>query len=90
MSWRSTFKTLLIPIVSILLVFIIWDLIIRAFAVDAFVAPSPLDALQSVRDSWSQIWPLTLATIRETVYGFVIGAVLGFLLAVLMAQAKTV
>ena len=82
MSWRTTLKTILIPIVSILLVFIIWDLIIRAFAVDAFVAPSPLDALAAVRDSWSQIWPLTLATIRETVYGFVIGAVLGFVLAV--------
>jgi ABC-type nitrate/sulfonate/bicarbonate transport system permease component len=90
MSWRTTLKTILIPIVSILLVFVIWDLIIRAFAVDAFVAPSPLDALAAVRDSWSQIWPLTLATIRETVYGFVIGAVLGFVLAVVMAQAKAV
>ncbi|MGI9116986.1 MAG: ABC transporter permease [Gaiellales bacterium] len=90
MSWGATAKVIVVPIASILLVFVLWDLIIRGFAVDPFVAPSPLDALAAVRDGWSEIWPLTFATVRETVYGFAIGAALGFVLAVLMAQARVV
>ena len=90
MSWRSTLKAVGVPILSILLLFAVWDLVIRAFAVDPFVAPSPAEALASVRDSWDVLQPLVLDTIRETVYGFAIGAVLGFALAVLMAQTRIV
>ena len=82
-------RGVLTPIVSIALVFLFWDLIIRGFNVDTFVAPSPGETLAALRDNWSTLWPLALETIRETVYGFVVGAVLGFVLAVVMAQTKT-
>jgi len=81
-------RGVLTPIISIALVFIIWDLIIRGFNVQTFVAPSPSETLSALRDNWSTLGPLALDTIRETVYGFVVGAVLGFVLAVAMAQTR--
>ena len=87
MTLRSAARTILIPVVSIALAFAIWDILIRVFQVDPFVAPSPGEALGALRDNWSTLWPLALETIRETVYGFIVGAVLGFSLAVVMAQA---
>jgi ABC-type nitrate/sulfonate/bicarbonate transport system permease component len=76
------------PIISIALVFLLWDLIIRGFAVETFVAPSPGETLDALRENWSTLWPLALETIRETVYGFLVGAALGFALAVVMAQLR--
>ncbi len=88
MSLRRLARGIAVPIVSVGLIFVIWGLIIRAFNVETFVAPSPIEALGAVRDNWSVLWPLALETVRETVYGFVIGAVLGFLLAVVMSQTR--
>jgi len=88
MTLRSAARTILIPVVSIALAFAIWDILIRVFQVDPFVAPSPGEALGALRDNWSTLWPLALETIRETVYGFIVGAVLGFSLAVVMAQTR--
>ncbi len=90
MNWRTSARVVLIPVVSILLVFLVWDLIIRIFNVEPFVAPSPGEALGALRDNWSTLWPLAIETIRETTYGFVLGAVLGFVLAVAMAQTRIV
>jgi ABC-type nitrate/sulfonate/bicarbonate transport system permease component len=51
--------------VSVGLIFVIWGLIIRAFNVETFVAPSPIEALGAVRDNWSVLWPLALETVFE-------------------------
>ncbi len=90
MNWRTPARIFLIPVVLILLVFLVWDLIIRIFNVEPFVAPSPGEALGALRDNWSILWPLAIETIRETVYGFVLRAVLGFVLAVAMVQTRIV
>jgi ABC-type nitrate/sulfonate/bicarbonate transport system permease component len=78
----------LAPIASLVLVVGVWALIIRVFDIPTFVAPSPLEALGALREDWPTLQPLALETIRETAYGFAIGAVLGFLLAVAMAQTR--
>ena len=52
MNWRTPARVVLIPVVSILLVFLVWDLIIRIFNVEPFVAPSPGEALGALRDNW--------------------------------------
>jgi ABC-type nitrate/sulfonate/bicarbonate transport system permease component len=75
---------------SLLLAFGLWAAWIALFNVDSFVAPSPTAALGAVRDHWSDIWPLALDTLKETVYGFAAGAVIGFVLAVAMAQSRIV
>lgn len=87
---RGALRTVLIPVASVALVVAVWALIIRAFDVAPFVAPSPLEALEAVRADWDVLAPLALRTLEETAYGFVAGAALGFLLAILMAQSRVV
>ena len=88
MRGASAVRTILVPIVSLVLLVAIWALIIRAFDVQTFVAPSPLETFEAIRENWPKLWPLALETVKETAYGFVIGAVLGFALAVTMAQTR--
>ena len=88
MRGMTVVRGILTPVLSIGLLFLFWDLVIRAFAVDSFVAPSPAETLAALRDSWPTLWPLALDTIRETLYGFAVGAVLGVVLAVVMAQTR--
>jgi ABC-type nitrate/sulfonate/bicarbonate transport system permease component len=44
-------RGVLTPIISIALVFLLWDLIIRGFAVETFVAPSPGETLDALREN---------------------------------------
>lgn len=79
-----------VPIVSLILVFVVWAAIVRIFNVPRFVIPSPQAALGAIRDNWGTLGNLTLVTVKETVYGFLIGALVGFVLAVAMGQISFV
>jgi ABC-type nitrate/sulfonate/bicarbonate transport system permease component len=87
---RSRTQTVLrnvgIPVLSIVLVLLLWQAIVIIFHVAPYIAPRPMAAIQSVTDNWGLLWPLVLGTIRETIYGFVCGAVLGLGLGVIMAK----
>jgi ABC-type nitrate/sulfonate/bicarbonate transport system permease component len=87
---RSRTNTVLrnvgIPVLSIVLLLLLWQAIVIIFHVAPYIAPRPLAAIQSVTDNWGLLWPLVLGTIRETIYGFVCGAVLGLGLGVIMAK----
>ncbi len=88
MNGRTIIRGVATPILSILLVLVVWALIIRVFNIQTYVAPSPDEAITALRDNWSILWPLAIDTIRETIYGFAIGAGLGVALAVVMAQTR--
>ena len=75
-----------IPVLSIVLLLLLWQAIVIIFHVAPYIAPRPMAAIQSVTDNWGLLWPLVLGTIRETIYGFVCGAVLGLGLGVIMAK----
>jgi len=77
-----------IPILSLGLLLVIWQAIVVGFHVDSYIAPRPLAAIAAITGNWSTLWPLLLGTIRETVYGFVGGAVLGIALGVVMAKVS--
>ncbi len=87
---RSRTNTVLrnvgIPVLSIVLLLLLWQAIVIIFHVAPYIAPRPLAAIRSVTDNWGLLWPLVLGTIRETIYGFVCGAVLGLGLGVIMAK----
>ena len=75
-----------IPVLSIVLLLLLWQAIVIIFHVAPYIAPRPMAAIQSVTDNWGLLWPLVLGTIRETIYGFVCGALLGLGLGVIMAK----
>lgn len=85
---RSAWLNITVPLLSIVLLLVVWQGIVVVFHVAPYVAPRPLAAIQSVTGNWSTIWPLALGTIRETIYGCVLGVLLGFALGVVMAKIR--
>jgi NitT/TauT family transport system permease protein len=77
---------ILIPIAAVAGVFVLWDLAIRVFDVQAYLVPSPGDAVRAIRADWGVLSERTWTTLKETVIGFVVGAGIGFTLAVLMSR----
>ena len=84
---REKRRVILGPIVSVLVLFVVWHLIVVLGHVAPYIAPRPLDALASIRDNWHHLWPLVLATFRETLFGFFAGAFLGITLGVWLAKS---
>lgn len=83
---RAIVRNVTIPLLSIALLLLIWEGIVVVFHVASYVAPRPLAAIEAVTDNWSGLWPLILGTIRETIYGFVVGALIGLAFGVIMAK----
>jgi ABC-type nitrate/sulfonate/bicarbonate transport system permease component len=70
---------------AIALIFGAWNLVIVVFSLKSFVLPTPQSSVAAIIDNWHALAPLTLQTVEETAYGFALGAVVGFVLAVAMA-----
>ncbi len=83
---RKVARNVGVPVLSIVLLFALWQGIVVVFHVAPYIAPRPRQAVLAVTQNWSTLWPLVLGTIRETVYGFIAGAVLGVGLGVIMAK----
>lgn len=83
---RRVWFNVTIPLLSLVLLLVAWEGIDVAFHVQSYIAPRPLAAIESVTGNWSTLWPLILGTLRETVYGYALGAALGFVLGVVMAK----
>lgn len=79
-----------IPILSIVMLLVIWQLIVVGFHIAPYIAPRPRQAILAVTENWSALWPLVLGTLRETVYGFLAGATLGLGLGVVMGKVPLV
>jgi ABC-type nitrate/sulfonate/bicarbonate transport system permease component len=89
MSRRGATR-LILPIVSILLLLGLWQVVVVAFHVQAYIAPRPLDAIRAVTGNWSLLAPLVLQIVKETIYGFVGGALVGVFFGVVMAKIPLV
>lgn len=77
-------------IASVCLVIAGWWALVELFNVSTFVVPSPWEAATAVRENAADIIPLAGDTLGETAAGFAAGAIVGFLFAVLFAQAPLV
>jgi ABC-type nitrate/sulfonate/bicarbonate transport system permease component len=83
---RKVARNVGIPLLSLFLLLAIWQAIVVVFHVAPYITPRPMAAIRSVTGNWSTLWPLVLGTLRETVYGFAVGALLGLFLGAIMAK----
>ena len=69
---------------------VLWDLSIRLFHIPAYQIPAPLDVVKVLWESWpellEQAWPTTYATLC----GFLLSALFGIPIAMLIAGSKTI
>lgn len=85
--WKL-FRNLVVPVISFSTLIGLWELIILWGHVQGYIAPTPLAAWDAISSNWSTLWPLTSWTIKETVWGFGVGAVIGILFGVLMSKLR--
>jgi NitT/TauT family transport system permease protein len=78
------------PFLFLIFIVIAWDLSIRIFKIPAYQIPAPGDVVAVLWNDWpellSQAWPTTYATL----WGFLLSALFGIPIAMLIAGSKTV
>lgn len=79
-----------IPLVSLAVVLVVWDLAVRIFDVAPYVLPSPQRTFSALRDDWPTLSAGALITSKEFIAGFLIGAVAGFAFALAMSWSRVV
>lgn len=62
------------------------EVLLRVFEVPAYIFPTPSGILGALVHSWDILWPDLLVTLQELLTGYVIGAVIGMVLAGLVTQ----
>jgi ABC-type nitrate/sulfonate/bicarbonate transport system permease component len=87
---RKSAIRLALAAIAVGLIFGVWNLVIFAFHLKAYALPTPQDSVSTIYHRWSIFQPLAVQTVKETAYGFLIGAAIGFLLGVFMSASKTV
>jgi NitT/TauT family transport system permease protein len=85
---RETALSIVLPLATLVLFVIGWDLAITAFHIPPEIIPRPADALQVLWDGLRSGLFLThtVVTLEEVLYGFALGAVLGFACGVAVAE----
>src|ERR1700737_4437783 len=78
------------PFLFLIFIVIAWDLAIRLFRIPPYQIPAPADVVVVLWQDWPelmrQVWPTTYATIC----GFLLSAMFGIPVAMLIAGSKTV
>ncbi|MFE2428544.1 ABC transporter permease [Streptomyces sp. NPDC059373] len=85
--WRSlAVKTVLPPVGAFAVGIGLWQLVIVVFNVPGYMLPSPATMANTITDEFGTLGEPTWVTLRESVMGFVIAAVVGVLSALVMAR----
>jgi NitT/TauT family transport system permease protein len=63
-----------------------WEGLTRGLGVEEFLLPPLSDILSTLHDQWSLIWSAGLFTFKEALGGFLIGAALAILVALVLAR----
>ena len=76
-----------VPLGAIAGMFLIWDLSVRLLDIRPTTIPAPLEVVRAMREDWGVLSERLRTTLTETVLGFLVGAVVGFVLAVAMSRS---
>ncbi len=86
---RDRVTTLVYPLIAFAAIMSIWEGIVRAAHVSRYVLPPPSHIARKL-GIFGQLWPDLWATIERVIYGFLLAAGIGFVLAVLMVTFRPV
>jgi ABC-type nitrate/sulfonate/bicarbonate transport system permease component len=89
-AWHGFARQAGLWVVAIALIFVAWKVLLVVTGLPPYVIPPPGAALGVIVDNLDMMKQLSGQTISETFYGYIAGAVIGFLLAVIMAQIPIV
>ncbi|CPR17996.1 ABC transporter permease [Brenneria goodwinii] len=77
-----------IPIFTLIILLIIWEVGVRIFNVPEFILPAPSKIIASCAEVPASVAMHTLATFRTIMLGFIVSIVLSFPIALLIASSR--
>lgn len=80
--------TILGPIIALVIFLSLWQIIPILFDIKPFILPKPTDVLQAAIDDWHLLWPAIQITVTESIIGFIISAIVGIGISILLASSR--
>ena len=87
MSARHFMRNVVPPIVPMIIVTLVAELAVRLAWVPSFLIPAPSSVILSLFYDWPDLWRAALDTMIAAVVGFVLSAVMGILIAVVLSSS---
>jgi NitT/TauT family transport system permease protein len=78
------------PLIFLALLIALWDIAIRIFHIPPYQVPAPIDVVITLWQEWPKLMSEAVPTTVATVYGFLLSAVFGIPIAMLIAGSRTV
>ncbi|MDB5615979.1 ABC transporter permease [Tardiphaga sp.] len=78
------------PFFLLIMIIVAWDLAIRLFHIPAYQIPAPGDVVKVLWTDWPELLSQTWPTTQATIVGFLLSALFGIPVAMLIAGSKTV
>ena len=72
----------------IIVLLLLWSIMIYIFQLPSFILPSPLSVVKTLYSAYPLILYQSMTTIFEAVAGFIAGAIIGILFAIMVSQFK--
>lgn len=76
------------PWIYTVVLFAVWELAVRMFALPQFILPAPSRILEAIIQYWPAIWKNSLQTLYTTTLGFILAVVAGLGLGILVGWSR--
>lgn len=84
----ETAKSILLPVLGVVLIVVIWWLAVIGFKIEKFLLPSPADVYEAFAANPQYLLEQTWVTLVETVQGFALAIVIGIPIAMAIASSR--
>ena len=77
-------KNSLYPVVTFLIILIIWQFVVEGFNIPQYILPSPIDILGVFFTDYENLYLHTVFTINEALLGFILSIIIALVMGILM------
>ena len=84
----SKLSTYLSPIITLVIIFIIWEFLVNLFSIETYILPAPSDIMHSLSNNLSELLLAKLNTLKITLTAFFIATIVAIGLAVIFSLSK--
>ncbi|AID28250.1 NitT/TauT family transport system permease protein [Mesorhizobium sp. USDA 4775] len=85
-SWGAATGSWLPAVILLLATIVVWEAVVRIFAISAFIIPAPSEIAQSLAAQWGTLMQATLVTAGEILFGFLVSVVVGIAIALVIVR----
>lgn len=86
---RTGIRAVVIPVIALICLLAAWELIVKVFTINAIVLPPPTAIALAFAENWRVLLKETGITMLESVFGFILGSGIAYLLAVAFVHSRT-